>query len=156
MATETIDGTIETATVKQSSAKVSIYDSIVFRLADGSERRLDKVAAAPDVAATLQPGVQGRFYVYTAIDHKGIVAVRTQDGRAAFEIPSGNERIMLMAAIVGLAWFSIALVARGGIAVFGLLLGAAGAFGYLSYRKTRIESRTRYDADGAAVGTASS
>ncbi len=147
MATETVEGTIETATLKQSNAKVSIYESVVFRLADGSERRLDKVAAAPNVAEILKPGVQGRFYTYSAIDHKGIVAVRTKDGRAAFAVPSGNERIMLMMAVVGLAWFLVVLVTRGGVAVLGLLLGTAGVFGYLAYRKTRTESQARYDAD---------
>jgi hypothetical protein len=145
---ETIDGTIETATVKQSNAKVSIYDAIAFRLADGSERRLEKVAVAPTVAEMLQPGVQGRFYAYSAIDHKGLVAARSNDGRSAYAIPSGNERIMLMAAIVGLVWFTIVLITRGSVAWLSLVLAIAGGFGFFSYRSTRIESRARYDADG--------
>lgn len=145
---ETIDGTVETATVKQSNAKVSIYDAIAFRLADGSERRLKKVAVAPSVAEMLQPGVQGRFYAYNAIDHKGLVAARSKDGRSAYAIPSGNERIMLMAAIVGLIWFTIVLITRGSVAWLSLVLAVAGGFGFFSYRSTRIESRARYDADG--------
>jgi hypothetical protein len=145
---ETIDGTIETATVKQSNSKVSIYDAIAFRLADGSERRLEKVAVAPSVAEMLQPGVQGRFYAYSAIDHKGLVAARSKDGRSAYAIPSGNERIMLMAAIVGLIWFTIVLITRGSVAWLSLVLAIAGGFGFFSYRSTRIESRARYDADG--------
>jgi len=147
MSTETIDGTIETATVKQSNAKVSIYDAIVVRQPDGSERRLEKVAVAPSVVEMLQPGVQGRFYTYKALDHKGIVAVRTKDGRSAFAIPSGNERIMMMAAIVGLAWVLVMVIARGGVPILGALLGIGGALGWFSYRKTRIESRARFDAD---------
>lgn len=144
---ETIDGTIETATASKSNARVSIYESVVFRQPDGSERRLDKVAVAPSVAEMLQPGVRGRFYAYKALDHKGIVAVRTKDGRSAYAIPSGNERIMMMAGIAGLAWFVMMLLTRGGITVLGLVLGIAGAFGYFSYRKIRIESKARYDAD---------
>ena len=147
MSTQIIDGTIETATLKRSNARSSIYETIAFRLVDGSERRLTKVAVAPGVAQILQPGVQGRFYGYNAIDHKGILGVRTKDGRSAFAIPSGNERIMLMAAVAGLAWFLIVLLTRGDLALLGLILGVGGAFGYFSYRKTRIESRTRYDAD---------
>lgn len=147
MSAETIDGTIESATVKQSNAKVSIYDAIVIRQTDGSERRLEKVAVAPSVVAMVQPGVQGRFYTYKAIDHKGVVAVRTKDGRSAFAIPSGNERIMMMAAIVGLAWVIFMVLTRGGVSILGALLGVGGALGWFSYRKTRIESKARFDAD---------
>lgn len=147
MDTESIDGTVETATVKSSNAKVSIYESIVFRLADGTERRLEKVAAAPSIAETLQPGVQGRFYAYKTIDHRGLVAVRTKDGRSAYAIPSGNEKIMMIAAIVGLAWVLLMVVTRGGVPVIGLILAVGGGFGFYWYRKTRIESRARYDAD---------
>lgn len=147
MSTETIDGTIETATVRKSSAKVSIYDAIVVRQTDGSERRLEKVAVAPGVVELIQSGVQGRFYTYKALDHQGIVAARTKDGRSAFAIPSGNERIMMMAAIVGIAWSLVILLTRGDVPILGLLLGVGGAFGWFSYRKTRIESRARFDAD---------
>lgn len=150
MGIQVIDGTIETATLKRSNDKLSIYDTVTFRLADGSESRLDKVAAAPNVAAILQAGVQGRFYSYKAIDHQGIVGVRTNDGRSAYAIPSGNERIMLMMAIAGLAWFVIVLMTRGQLALLGLILGVAGVLGYFSYRRTRIESRARYDADSGA------
>lgn len=147
MTIETIDGTVETATVKQSNAKVSIYEAIAFRLADGSERRLEKVAVAPAVAPLLQPGAQGRFYAYSAIDHKGIVAVRSKDGRSAYAIPSGNERIMLIAAVVGALWFTGVLIARGDVALLGLVLAVGGAVGFYFYRRTRIESRALYDAD---------
>jgi len=101
MALEVIDGTVAVATLKRSNGKVAIYETIAFRTADGAERRLDKVVVAPGVAEALQPGVEGRFYGYSAIDHKGLIGVRTKDGRAAFAIPSGNERILLMAAIAG-------------------------------------------------------
>jgi hypothetical protein len=147
MSAESIDGTIESATVKQSNAKVSIYDAVVIRQSDGSERRLEKVAVAPSVVEMLRPGVQGRFYTYKALDHRGVVAVRTKDGRSAFAIPSGNERIMRMAAIVGLAWVLFMVLTRGGVPIFGALLAVGGALGWFSYRKTRIESRSRFDAD---------
>lgn len=149
MAIEVIDGTIEAAVVKRSTATTTLYDSITIRTTAGTERRLEKVAVAPDVAAALQPGTEGRFYGYKAIDHRGLFAVRTRDGRAAFAIPSGNERIMLMAAIVGAVGFVVLLLLGKGIGLFALVLGVLGTFGYLSYRKTRIEGRALYDADGA-------
>jgi hypothetical protein len=147
MAIEVIDGTIEAAVVKRSSAATILYDSITIRTADGSQRQLDKVAVAPDVAAVLQPGTQGRFYGYKAIDHRGLFAMRTRDGRAAFAIPSGNERIMLMAAIVGAVGFVVLLLLGKGIGLLALAMAVLGGIAYFKYRSTRIEGRARYDAD---------
>lgn len=146
MAVETIDGTVQGATVRRSNAKVAIYESVVFTRDDGSEHRLDKVAVAPAVAAMLQPGVQGRFYTYSAIDHNGVVAARTRDGRSAYAIPSGNERIFMIAAIAGVAW-SVIRLATGGVPWLALVLGIGGSVGWFVYRRTRIETRTRYEAD---------
>jgi hypothetical protein len=147
MGIEVIDGTVEAAVVKRSSAALALYDSITIRTANGSERRLDKVAVAPAVREMLEPGTHGRFYGYKAIDHRGLFAVRTSDGRTAFAIPSGNERIMLVAAIVGPVGFVILLALGKGIGLLALLLGVLGTIGYFSYRRTRLEGRARYDAD---------
>ncbi|HLL30122.1 MAG TPA: hypothetical protein VK403_03905 [Allosphingosinicella sp.] len=147
MAIEVIDGTIEAAVLKRSGAATILYDSITIRTADGSQRRLDKVAVAPDVAAALEPGTEGRFYGYKAIDHRGLFAMRTRDGRSAFAVPTGNERIMLVMAIAGLAGFVVLLLLGKGIGLLALVLGVLGAIGYLKYRSTRTEGRARYDSD---------
>ena len=147
MAIEVIDGTIGTATVKRSNAKVVMYEVITVRTTAGSERRLEKVAVAPDVAASLQPGTEGRFYGYKAIDHRGLFGFRTRDGRSAFANPSGNERIMLMAAIIGLTGFAILLVAGKGLGLLALAAGVLGTVGYFKYRSDRIEARARFDSD---------
>ncbi|MEO7178168.1 MAG: hypothetical protein ABIW83_04935 [Allosphingosinicella sp.] len=147
MGIEVIDGTIEAAIVKRSNSKLAMYDSITIRTSAGPERRLEKVAVAPDVAAALQPGTEGRFYGYKAIDHRGLFAMRTRDGRSAFAIPSGNERIMLVMAIAGLVGFVILLLMGKGVGLLPLALGVLGGIGYFKYRKTRIEGRARYEAD---------
>jgi hypothetical protein len=147
MAIEVIDGTIEAATVRRSSAKVVLYDGITIRTTSGSERRLEKVAVAPDVAAALQPGTDGRFYGYKAIDHRGLFGMRTRDGRAAFAPPTGNERIMFMMAIAGLVGFAVLLLLGKAIGWVALVLGIMGVLGYSSYRSTRIEARARFDGD---------
>ena len=147
MSIEVIDGTIETANVKRSNAKLAMYDSITIRTSAGSQRRLEKVAVAPDVAAALKPGTEGRFYGYKAIDHRGLFAMRTRDGRSAFAIPSGNERIMLVATIVGWVGFVVLLLVGKGVGLLSLALGVLGGIGYFKYRRTRIEGRARYDAD---------
>jgi hypothetical protein len=147
MGLEVIDGTVEAADLKRAYAKVAMYDRIVIRTADGSERRLEKVAVSPNVSGMLEPGTLGRFYGYKAIDHRGLFAMRTRDGRAAFAIPSGNERIMLMAAIVGAVGFVVLLLLGKGIGLLALALAVLGGIGYFKYRSTRIEGRARYDAD---------
>ncbi|HYG49039.1 MAG TPA: hypothetical protein VD846_14000 [Allosphingosinicella sp.] len=147
MAIEVIDGTVGSAVVKRSSAALALYDNLVIRTADGAERRLENVAVAPQVGEALKPGTEGRFYAYKAIDHRGLFAIRTRDGRAAFAIPSGNERIMLVAAIVGAAGFVVLLLLGKGIGLLALALAVLGGIGYFKYRSTRIEGRARYDAD---------
>jgi hypothetical protein len=147
MAIDVIDGTVEVATVKRSSATLALYDHIVIRTADGSERRLEKVAVAPQVGEALKPGTEGRFYGYKAIDHRGLFAMRTRDGRSAFAIPSGNERIMLVAAIAGAVGFVVLLLLGKGIGLLALALAVLGGIGYFKYRSTRLEGRARYDAD---------
>jgi hypothetical protein len=147
MAIEIIDGTIGAAIVKKRSATTILYESITIRTSAGSDIQLDKVAVSPEVAAALQHGTEGRFYAYKAIDHRGLFAMRTRDGRSAFSIPTGNERIMLLAAIVGLAGFAVLLLAGKGLGMLALLVGVLGAAGYFKYRSTRIEGRARFDSD---------
>ncbi|HEX8622638.1 MAG TPA: hypothetical protein VF718_11775 [Allosphingosinicella sp.] len=147
MALEVIDGTIESAALKRSSAKVAMYDRIVIRAEDGSERSLEKVAVSPSVTGLLEPGTLGRFYGYKAIDHRGLFGARTRDGRSGFAIPTGNERIMLVMAIVGLGGLVLMFLIGSRLMLLGLVLGVLGAIGYFRYRGTRLEARSRYDGD---------
>ena len=153
MGLEVIDGTVEAATPPKSNGKRVIYKNITFRLADGTERRFGNLVVAPSVAEMLQPGSTGRFYGYSAIDHKGMFAARTQNGRSDFIIPSGNERNMKMMMIVGALAFAVTLFARNGIMFLAVIVGIAGAIGYVRYRKTRLEAQTRYNADAGYAAT---
>jgi hypothetical protein len=147
MAIEVIDGTIESTVLKRSNPRSVLYDHITIRTTEGSERRLDKVAAAPEVAALLQPGTDGRFYGYKAIDHRGLFGVRTRDGRSPFAIPTGNEQIMMMMTFAGLGAFIVLLLLGKAAALLALAFGGLGAFAWFRYRSTRIEARARFDAD---------
>lgn len=147
MGVEVIDGTVEAAALKRSTAKVAMYDSIVIRTADGSQRRLEKVAVSPSVAGMVEPGTLGRFYGYKAIDHRGLFGARTRDGRSGFAIPTGNENIMLLMAIAGLGGFAVMLLLGNRLGLLALVLGVLGVVGYFRYRRTRLDARTRYDGD---------
>ena len=147
MSFEVIDGTIEDAALKRATAKVAMYDRVVIRTADGSERRLDKVAVSPNVSGMIEPGTLGRFYGYKAIDHRGLFAARTNDGRSAFAIPTSNETLMRMMAIVGLGGFAVMLIFGSKIGLLSLILGVLGVIGSIRYRRDRLEARARFDAD---------
>ena len=146
MGLEVIDGTIETATARRPNGQTARYDLITIRTADSTER-LENVAVAPSVAEALTPGTRGRFYGYKAFDHRGLYGLRASDGRSAFESPTGNERVMLVAAAVGFAGFLVLLLMGNRLGLLALVLGVLGTLGYVSYRRTRLEARARYDAD---------
>ena len=150
MGFEVIDGTIETATARRSGGQTARYDLITIRTADSTER-LENVAVAPAVAEALKPGTHGRFYGYKAFDHRGLYGLRTGDGRSAFVVPTGNERVMLVAAIVGFASFLVLLLLGNRLGLLALVLGVLGTLGYVSYRRTRLEARARYDADSGSA-----
>jgi hypothetical protein len=144
---EVIDGTVESAALKRANAKTALYDRVVIRTADGSERRLEKLAVAPSVSGLLEPGTRGRFYGYKAIDHRGLFGVRTRDGRSGFAVPTGNEKLMLMLAVIGLGGFAIILIFGSKIGLLSLILGVLGVVGSIRYRRDRVAAQARYDAD---------
>ena len=147
MAIEIVDGIVEAAVLKRAYAKTCLYESITIRTIAGEARRLEKVAVAPDVAALLEPGTDGRFYGYKALDHRGLFAIRTRDGRSAYGLANGNERTMLMTTIIGWVSFVFFILVGKGIGLLALALGVLGGIGYFKYRKTRIEGRALYDSD---------
>ena len=58
----------------------------MFRLDDGSTKTWAKAVVMNNVADLLKPGTRGRFYLYTAIDHRGVHGVRTDDGRRGLRL----------------------------------------------------------------------
>lgn len=150
MAIEIIDGRIVSLVVKRSHAKVTLYKAMIFDVNDGKQRTLENVAIAPAVNKAIYCGAQGRFYTYKAIDHGGLMAVRRDDGIAAFEMPGGNERILLIAAIAGLGLLIVLLASGSNFKFLALLFALASFFGNRWYRLMRTEGKMRFDADSAS------
>jgi hypothetical protein len=96
MAVSYIDGTLEQAELKRAPLNLRIYKQLTFRLRDGRERTILKAIVDAKVAALLEPGVSGRFYLFTAPDHRGVHGIRDDQGRAVFAFPRNNERAMLI------------------------------------------------------------
>ena len=147
MAVSMIDGTIEAMVLKRVRQNVRVYERISFVRDDGSPTTIAKAVVQAEVAALLEPGTKGRFYVFNAIDHRGIHAVRTGDGKTVFGFSKMNERATLIAAVVGVVLTLLYLLLLDRLSLWGPLLILLGVPGYFLYRKTRVEAEEQYRAD---------
>jgi hypothetical protein len=153
MATSIIDGTLEAADLKRVRGKTRVYSSLTFKLRDGSPKSIAKAIVHEDVAALLQPGTSGRFYLYTAIDHRGIHGVREDGGRSAFAISKVNETAMLCTIVVGVILVGLYLT-DDKISIWGLICIGLGIPLYFLYRNTRTEATRQYERDGGPPAAA--
>lgn len=148
MGVSSIDGTLEEAHLKRARRNLRIYDQLKFRLADGGTKTVAKAVVDEAVAELLLPGTSGRFYLYTAIDHRGVHGVRAENGRSAFKYPRNNEIAMLAVAGIGLALILFNL-AMDRLSIWGLLCLVLGALGYFLYRATRSAAEGQYAGDAS-------
>jgi hypothetical protein len=153
MATSIIDGTLEAADLKRVRGKTRVYSSLTFRLRDGSPKSIAKAIVHEDVAALLEPGTSGRFYLYTAIDHRGIHGVRDDRGRSAFAVSRVNEYAMLWTMVVGAVLIGLYLT-DDKISIWGVLCIVLGVPLYFLYRNTRTEATRQYERDGGPPAAA--
>jgi hypothetical protein len=149
MAVSIIDGTVEALVLKKVRQNVRIYERVTIMRDDGRPTTIAKAVVQPEVAALLEPGTKGRFYVYNAIDHRGIHGVRASDGRSAFAFSRMNERATLIAAVVGVVLTLLYLLLLDRLSLWGPLLILLGVPGYFLYRKTRVEAEEQYRSDNA-------
>ena len=152
MAVSIIDGTIESMVLKKVRQNVRVYETISFRLDGGGSQSVAKAIVEGKVAERLEPGVSGRFYLYKAIDHRGIHGLRDKEGRTVFGYSSMNERAMLVTIAIGLVLTILYAALLDRISLWGPLLLVLGVPGYFLYRGTRIEAESQFRADnpGAA------
>jgi len=147
MATSIIDGVVEEAVLKRRRSQGSVYERFVFRLDDGSTKTWAKAMVMNNVADLALPGTRGRFYLFTAIDHRGISGVRTADGREAFGVATLNEKagiwIIVMMALVNILYVTV----LDKISILSLVLMVLGVPMYILYRQTRIEAERAFAAD---------
>lgn len=151
MAVSILDGTIEALELKRSARNLRIFQNIQFRLRDGSTRNMAKTIVDEKVAQYLQPGASGRFYVFNAIDHRGIHAVRDDAGHAVCVFPKVNELAMLVLVLMNLAWVGVTLVTRAGVPVLGSALLVFATVYYIHQRKLGADARRQFSADSQYV-----
>ena len=147
MAQSTIDGTVEEAVLRRRRSQGSFYDSIKFRLDDGSTKTWTKAHVMNNVGDLLTPGTRGRFYLFTAIDHRGVSGVRTDDGREALGVNRVNEYAGLGVFISMTLLVILQIALLDGISIWALVLAVLGLPMFLLYRQTRIEAEKAFRAD---------
>ena len=151
MGVSTIDATIVEAEPGRRAARVRFFKKIVFRLDDGTTRTVAKAVVHSSLAGHLQPGAQGRFYLFTAIDHRGLHGFRDRKGGAFFHFPKNNEVLTLFMTIIMGLWVGGALVAVGGLPVLATIFLILGIPAYILFRQTRIQAQRQFEADNQAV-----
>jgi hypothetical protein len=147
MAVSKIDGTIEEVVIRRRRSQVSFYDRVKFRLDDGSTKTWTRAHIANSVGDLMVPGTRGRFYLFTAIDHRGICGVRTEAGKEAFGIAKVNEYVSIgiMVTMTLLTILNVAIFNE--VRIIPLVLAILGIPMFLVYRQNRVECEKAYDAD---------
>ena len=154
MGVSTIDGTLEEAVLKRVRRNLRVYERLTFRLHDGTAKSIAKAVVDGPVAEKLLPGTSGRFYLYTAIDHRGVHGIRDSSGQATFAYPMNNEKAMLVVIPMMVVMIALLLMIDKiqGLAVIVLLISIPG---YFFYRNTRIQATKQFQGDtGYSAGAA--
>lgn len=154
MGTSTIDGTIEAAELKRTAKGLSLFNSIRFRLDDGSTRTITKAVANTAIADELVPGSTGCFYLFTGFDLKGVHGIRRSDGTAICDFPSRNAKLFLLVGVINLAWIVLRVGLDGTVPLLGVALLVLAGVGYTLLSKTAREAQAQFDADNGAPGAA--
>jgi hypothetical protein len=147
MAQSTIDGTVEEAVLRRRRSQGSFYDSIKFRLDDGSTKTWTKAHVMNSVGDLLTPGTRGRFYLFTAIDHRGVSGIRTDDGREAFGVAKLNEQVGMWLVIVNILLTILYVTVLDGISVLALILIVLGVPMFFLYRQNRLDAEQAFRKD---------
>jgi hypothetical protein len=147
MATSIIDGTIEEVEVKRRRKLGTVFKRILFRLDDGTTKTWAKAVVWNNVADQLKPGFRGRFYLYTAMDHRGLHGFRTADGREAYGFGKQNEIISLVIFVMMALLVAISFSAMGDAPLFAVILLVLSVPMYILYRGTRVQAEKQFQGD---------
>lgn len=147
MGTSIVDGTVEEAVIKRQRGRITIYSPLTFRLDGGGSRTIKTAVASGEVADHLKPGSSGRFYLFTALDVKGVHGARTAGG-SAFDFPArNNELIFIFVIIINILWIALRVGTDTGLPLFGVAMLLLGGVGLFFTRKSRMEAKTQFETD---------
>ena len=157
MGVSIVDGTLEEVVIRRHRKQASVYERLMFRLPDGSKKTWTKAVVAGDLVPLLTPGTSGRFYLYTAIDHRGVHGVRLDDGRELYAYSKLNEyvssAVVISQGLLTLLSYSVDF-GLGFTRILAPILFVLGIPMYFLYRNTRLQAERQYREDqghGAAA-----
>lgn len=147
MATSMIDGTVEEAVLKRRRSSMSFYERVKFRLDDGSTKTWTKAHVANNVGDLLSPGAHGRFYFFTAIDHRGVSGARLDDGREAFGVSRINETVGICLVVVNILLTIMYVSMMDKVSILALILIVLGVPMFFLYRQNRLDAEKAFMSD---------
>lgn len=147
MATSIIDGTIEEVVVKRRRKMGTVFTRILFKLDDGTTKTWGKSVVWNNVADQLKPGLRGRFYLYAAIDHRGVHGFRSDDGREAYGFGKQNEIISLIIFVMMGLLVLLSVAATGDAPLLAVILLVLSVPMYILYRGTRVQAERQFQVD---------
>ena len=153
MGVSIIDRCVETADVKRHNRHLHQYWTLKFALDDGGERVLNNAVVDNAVAARLQPGAAGRFYLFQGVDMRGVYAYRDAAGTMAKGFPGQNEKLGLIGAGLAIAVMVLFALFSDGIpwiVFIALILSVLGFF-FTRNTRTEVERATSQDSAGPAL-----
>jgi hypothetical protein len=140
--------------LKRAAAKVRIYRSIVFRLANGQSRTIAKPYVHETLARELAPGTSGRFYLFSSIDHRGLQAMRADDGRAVFAYPKNNEVIGLVLLALSLVWISLSVLLVRDFSLWAAIVFVIAVLVVVVNRTLRVSAERQFAGDAGRTHAA--
>lgn len=147
MSVSVIEGKVIEARVKVRRKAFARFAHVDFQRPDGRTERVGKLVTTSEMADLVQPGAEGRFYLYKTIDLSGIHGVRLADGTERYAYPGNNLVIFGLLIAVSLAWIALRVFGTGDLPLLSVLLLGLGGFGFVMTRNTRAEARRQFDAD---------
>ena len=139
MAVSIIDGRIGTADVKRRNRHLHQYRTLSFALDGGGERVLKNAVVDNEVAARLQPGSAGRFYLFQGVDMRGVYAYRDPAGDMAKGFPGQNEKLGLFGAGLAIVVMVLFALFSDGIPWIVFIALILSILGFFFTRQTRME-----------------
>ena len=115
-------------------------------------REVKKPIVHTDLAAHVEPGTSGRFYLFKSIDHRGIHAVRPQGGSPVFRYPRTNELVGMGLALFAVAWIALSMTYAGDVSIFALIVLVLGALAWIvNWQLRRSAERQFADDNGGMI-----
>ena len=151
MATSIIDGIIEEAHLKRSFWNMRVFDPVLIRRTDGQVENLGKNIVEGHLAEHIVPGAAGRFYRYTAVDHRGIHGVRLDNGEEGYGFARNNEIASIACIMLGVVLFAFYLLTGTVVTSWMWLILPIGLVGLPLYWSARAAAWRQYAGDEAPL-----